>query len=204
MFTPVPAGNCAGTCFASTGCVPPTPCTGTCAPGPCFRAAACTSSVCVFSNPMTCDDGNVCTTDTCNPATGCVYTPFTCDQSASACFPSTCSSDGKASPSPNCKVGATPKACSDNNACTDDSCVDPQGCVFTNYTCAASSVPCSFQSGCDGLGLAQPNCIIANYSCGLSAAAVAGISVGVIVGVTIAAIVAALLALFLSKKGYDY
>jgi len=29
---------------------------------------------CVFT-PITCNDNNVCTTDTCDPATGCVFTP---------------------------------------------------------------------------------------------------------------------------------
>lgn len=50
---------------------------------------------------MVCNDNNVCTVDTCNPATGCVYTP------------------------------KPPSFCDDNNPCTDDSCDPEQGCIHT-------------------------------------------------------------------------
>ncbi len=205
LFTPFPASKCGGgtsVCVPSVGCVTPPSCpSGTCANMPCYTQT-CVNGACVPNSPGTvCDDGNACTTDTCDAVKGCVYTPYSCPQT-SACFATTCVPGSGTQP--NCRVGSASASCSDNNACTDDSCVDPTGCVFTNYTCSASTVPCSFQSGCDGLGLAQPNCLIANYSCGLSAAAVAGISVGAAVGAALAAVAAVLIALFLSKKGYDY
>jgi hypothetical protein len=33
---------------------------------------------CLSCNPVDCDDGNACTTDTCDPAIGCIHTPVDC------------------------------------------------------------------------------------------------------------------------------
>ncbi len=76
------------------------------------------------------------------------------------------------------------------------------GCTNSNISCPASTVECSFPDGCIGTG-PTPQCTIANFTCGFSAAAVAGISAGVIAGVAVAAVIAALLIAFFSKKGYD-
>jgi len=65
--------------------------------------------------PVNCDDGNACTTQTCDPNIGCVYTPVTCD-SGDPCTVSTCD--------PNNGCVHTPKDCSDGLVCTDDIC-DP-------------------------------------------------------------------------------
>ncbi|MCK9419797.1 MAG: hypothetical protein M0R70_10510 [Nitrospirae bacterium] len=71
-----------------------------------------------------CNDNNACTIDTCNTATGCVYTPIVCNDN-NACTIDTCN------PSVGCVY--TPIVCNDNNACTDDFC-DPQtgACIHTN------------------------------------------------------------------------
>jgi hypothetical protein len=43
--------------------------------------------------PGSCDDGNVCTTDTCDPIQGCIHAPVSCDD-GSACTTDTCSPGG--------------------------------------------------------------------------------------------------------------
>ena len=75
-----------------------------------------------------CNDGNVCTDDSCNPATGCVYTNNTasCDDGNACTTADTCSGGA-------C-VGGTPLVCNDSNACTDDSCNPSSGCVYTPNT----------------------------------------------------------------------
>ena len=74
-----------------------------------------------------CDDNNPCTTDTCDPAIGCVNTPIACDDN-NVCTTDTCD------PAIGCMN--TPVFCNDCNTCTDDSCDPATGCVFTdNGTC---------------------------------------------------------------------
>ena len=77
-----PAPNCndgnvctTDTCDPATGCVN-TNNTSTCADGnACTTADTCSGGQCIGGPPLNCNDGTVCTTDSCNPATGCVNTP---------------------------------------------------------------------------------------------------------------------------------
>jgi hypothetical protein len=81
---------------------------------------------------VVCDDGNVCTIDTCDVVTGdCVFTPINCDDN-NACTIDTCD------PVTGCVH--TPIVCNDDNPCTRDSC-DPRvgKCVFTPV---ADGTPC--------------------------------------------------------------
>lgn len=84
-----------------------------------------------------CDDGNVCTTDSCNPSVGCVHTNNTasCDDGNACTTNDTCSNGTCA--------GGAPLSCSDGNVCTTDSCNPATGCVYTNNT-----APCSDGSMC--------------------------------------------------------
>ncbi len=204
--TAIPTNATCGVCLPTSGCQPapvPTGCT-TAANCPvankCF-SFVCTSLTCVPQALAiaTCDDSNACTTDTCDPVIGCVHTNITC-ASTSTCFPTTCVPG--AGVQPNCVTGTTSLACADADSCTNDLCVEGVGCTNVNISCPGSTVPCSFPSGCIGTA-ATPDCIIGNFSCGFSAAEIAGISAGVIAGVVVAAVIAALLIAFLSKKGYD-
>ena len=43
--------------------------------------------------PGSCDDNDACTTDTCDPVQGCVFTPVNCDD-GSVCTVDTCSNGG--------------------------------------------------------------------------------------------------------------
>ena len=77
-----------------------------------------------------CDDGNDCTTDTCELGE-CTFTPecaeaADCDD-GDACIADTCTAEGC------CEY--SPITCDDSNACTDDSCDPATGCVFTPIDC---------------------------------------------------------------------
>ncbi len=64
-------------CNPGTGCVYTPVANGTsCADGNvCNGEETCQSGVCTLGTPLTCDDSNVCTDDSCNPSVGCVHTP---------------------------------------------------------------------------------------------------------------------------------
>ena len=78
---------------------------------------------------VSCDDGNACTTDSCNSATGaCVYSNNTasCDDGNACTSGDTCSGGA-------CVAGAA-LSCDDSEACTDDACDTTTGCVHANNT----------------------------------------------------------------------
>ncbi|MBK8913180.1 MAG: hypothetical protein IPM64_01030 [Phycisphaerales bacterium] len=102
----------------------------------CTVGDRCIGGVCVGGPPVVCDDGNPCTTDTCNPATGlCVFTPV---PDGTPC------NDGNACTGPDRCIGGNctgaPIVCDDGNPCTDDSCNPATGCVFV-YACQACCLP---------------------------------------------------------------
>jgi MYXO-CTERM domain-containing protein len=89
------------------------------------------------SFPTVCQDRNDCTTDSCNPKTGCVYTNNSeaCNDgdpctTADACGRGTCS--------------GTPIGCNDNNTCTTDSCKEGN-CIFSPVE---TGTDCDDQNGC--------------------------------------------------------
>ena len=74
------------------------------------------------AGPRNCDDGKMCTTDSCDPATGCVNANNTleCDDgdactAGDACVDGSCLSD-------------SPTDCEDGNLCTDNPCDPETGC----------------------------------------------------------------------------
>ena len=100
---------------------------------PCDDGNACTSDTCDPSTgtcghaPIVCDDANLCTTDTCDPAIGCVFDPLS---------------------------AGTP--CDDGKACTaNDVCDDGARCAGTpepaGKVCDDRN-PCTLSDGCDGAG----------------------------------------------------
>jgi len=103
----------------------------------CTRNDRCQAGQCVGTDPVTCDDGNACTDDTCDPATGCRFTPNTrsCDDGnactqGDVCFLGRC-------------LGGGAVTCNDGNPCTQDLCLPDQGCVALFL-----SVPCDDGSAC--------------------------------------------------------
>jgi hypothetical protein len=99
---------------------------------------------------VTCNDNNACTTNSCNPASGCVYTPTTCDD-GNVCTTDSCNTttgckflnnslaceDGDACNTGDkcmsgvCVPGTGVRDCNDNDTCTLDSCDPALGCVNT-------------------------------------------------------------------------
>jgi hypothetical protein len=97
----------------------------------CTLGDQCDVGVCK-GTPKSVDDGNECTTDACDPASGNVsHTPL-----------------------PNCKPCSVAADCNDNNPCTNDSCQAGK-CAYTNASSGAScsdNNPCTDNDKCNGSG----------------------------------------------------
>jgi len=91
----------------------------------CTVSDACQGGSCKAGGALNCDDAQVCTSDSCNPTTGCVHTP-----NGAPC------NDGNACTGPDvCAGGACAPAtlsCDDLNPCTTDTCNPLSGCVHTD------------------------------------------------------------------------
>ncbi|MFT7624910.1 MAG: hypothetical protein ACI9WU_004101 [Myxococcota bacterium] len=127
-------------------------------------------------DPIDCDDADPCTTDTCDPAAGCLNVVMDCDD-ADACTADTCElgvcgnaviecDDGDACTgvescdvADGCQAGAAP-ICDDANACNGvESCAPATGCV------AGTPLTCDDQDACNGV-----------ESCDAAAGCVAGVA----------------------------
>jgi hypothetical protein len=134
-------GLCVGTGFL--WCDDKDPCTDdSCEPGngcvhthnvapcddgnPCTTVNVCVAGQCTGSGALECDDDNVCTDDSCDPKSGCVYTAneVECDDDNKCTTVDTCAGG-------TC-IGSAPEDCDDNNLCTFETCDPALGCVFTN------------------------------------------------------------------------
>ncbi|MFN8546138.1 MAG: putative metal-binding motif-containing protein [Candidatus Binatia bacterium] len=123
----------------------------------CQGLETCQAGQCQPGQPPDCDDGNVCTTDSCSPPTGCVHTPV-----AGCCVTDVdCLDNDPCTTNERC-VGTTchasPMDCDDGNVCTMDSCSSSSGCVHTPVIDGTS---CADAAACDGLetcagGTCQP------------------------------------------------
>ena len=129
--------------------------TNTCSDGnACTQTDSCNSAgACVGSNPVNTDDGNACTDDSCNPATGAVTntvdTSNTCSDGNACTQTDSCNSTGAC-------VGSNPVTpTSDNNPCTDEMCDPATGntvsTVDTTNTCSDGNA-CTQTDSCDSTG----------------------------------------------------
>ncbi len=104
----------------------------------------CSSGKCTPGKVQSCDDGNPCTADACNPGSGCASTPTTgaCNDGSACTSQDTCSKGS---------CGGTNVVCNDNNPCTTDACNPSTGCAFANNTalCDDGDV-CSVGDACLG------------------------------------------------------
>ncbi|MBM4355008.1 MAG: hypothetical protein FJ109_14685, partial [Deltaproteobacteria bacterium] len=137
--TPCSDGNLCtdDTCDPNIGCVN-TPNASPCDDGDkCTWGDKCGNGKCKPGTPFECNDGNVCTDDSCDPAKGCVYLPnaLPCDDGNPCTSLDVCAA-GK------CTAGGL-TVCNDNNLCTDDSCDPAKGCVFV-----VNTVPCDDGNAC--------------------------------------------------------
>ncbi|MBI5531669.1 MAG: hypothetical protein HY898_03065 [Deltaproteobacteria bacterium] len=108
---------------------------------------------CAAGHPIICDDGNPCTVDSCDPATGCVFSPapttVSCTDGNGCTTGDHCDGQGA------CASGA-PVVCDDSNSCTADLCETETGaCLYLNEDVTVScndNVLCTAGDHCDGLG----------------------------------------------------
>ncbi len=138
-------------CDAKLGCVN-TANVGPCSDGDaCTTGDACKDKFCNAGIAKVCDDKSVCTTDSCNIATGiCVFDAksnenMPCDADGSVC------SVGDKCQSGLCTAGKL-KVCDDANPCTDDSCDPVKDCLYLNSLkpCNADDNPCTVGDACSG------------------------------------------------------
>jgi cysteine-rich repeat protein len=111
----------------------------------CTFGESCAAGKCVGGLPVNCNDGNVCTTDSCIEGEGCAYADNTkaCED-GNLCTVNDKCGGGK------CLAGL-PMDCEDGNACTDDSCNPLLGCVHTNNATECDDLdPCTTKSQCSG------------------------------------------------------
>ena len=102
----------------------------------CTEDGLCTGGTCVPGKAVDCDDGSVCTDDSCDPLSGCQYT-FNA---------APCADGNPCTTEDTCVQGlclGQPADCDDGNLCTDDACDPDSGCVNTPNT-----APCNDGNAC--------------------------------------------------------
>jgi hypothetical protein len=167
-------------CAPNFACSPTAKPDGTaCGTDPCSAlSGTCQGGVCTGSLPVSCDDGNPCTADSCDPATGCVHAPVGCDD-GNVCTADSCSTTSGGcvhAPLSNVACGADacnhyfcsngacteaePNLCDDHDACTDDYCDRIVGCVHGLISCDdgnfCTADSCDANLGCVHDGPAAP------------------------------------------------
>ena len=120
----------------------------------CTQKDACSAGACKAGTTLPCDDGKVCTDDSCDPKSGCVFVinASACDADGSVCTEKDSCKNGLC-------IAGPKKDCNDSNDCTDDSCDAKKGCVNAANTakcddgnpCTTSDVCAA--SKCAGKGL---------------------------------------------------
>ncbi len=115
---------------------------------PCDDGDPCTTDSCdpvlgCVTAPIVCNDGNACTTDSCDAVLGCVTAPIVCDDT-DPCTTDSCDS----------VLGCVtaPVVCDDTDPCTTDSCDPVLGCVTAPIVCddgnACTTDSCDPVLGC--------------------------------------------------------
>ncbi len=104
-----------------------------------------TDGACVATFADTaCDDGNPCTTDTCDAATGaCAHEQVDCTGQNTECINFICNEANGS-----CMPAEVPDACDDGNPCTDDACI--------NGACQHVAVACDDGNACNGVESCHP------------------------------------------------
>jgi len=108
---------------------------------------SCVGCVCVHA-PVSCDDHNPCTADSCDPALGCQHADL---PDGTSCADATVCNGAETCASAVCVPG-TPLTCTDGDPCTQDLCDPVNGCVFPPDPCddgePCTTDSCDSQLGC--------------------------------------------------------
>jgi hypothetical protein len=132
-------------CLKDLGCVHP-PVSGGCEDGDkCTTGDYCEDEQCKPGKPAYCEDGNVCTADSCDPATGCVHQPVDGE-----CGPAHCEGMfwvGAAACAQGSCVKPAPVPCNDPNPCNVEKCDAVSGCSTMPL---ADGSPCASAGVCKG------------------------------------------------------
>jgi len=140
-----------GSCIKPIDCAPPTMC---------YTAGVDISSNCCSIAPLICPQ-QPCSTVTCDPKQGCIYTPTICP------LPGNCTTWSCVNATNSCQVKTVCSApqcttnidCNDNNKCTIDQCIGGN-CSWTPFLCPKSN-NCT-QFNCDPVQGCQNNTIVCN------------------------------------------
>ena len=103
--------------------------------------STCFSGICVPGAKSNCDDGNPCTTSTCDVAKGCQNV-----QNTAACDDGSACTKGDACKNGACLAGA-PLTCDDGNACTVDACDPGKGCQVANASDGSVCIAAACSNG---------------------------------------------------------
>ena len=111
--------------------------------GKCDEGGVCAKGACKPTNPVNCNDENICTTDSCDPKTGCswVANSAACDDGDKCTAADVCENG-------QCKAGVAvvaEKTCGDGNPCTKAACDAQKGCTNTPI---ADKSPCDDNDVC--------------------------------------------------------
>jgi len=138
-------------CKGLGGCVHTQPAGMPCDDGDaCTTQDACYQGGCKGGPPLECDDKNECTSDSCDPALGCVFDPL--DDTP-------CDDQTACTTQDHCATGwcvGSPLVCTDGTPCTDDTCDPAAGCVFVPLAIPCDdNDPCTAGDYCEN-GACQP------------------------------------------------
>lgn len=144
---------------------------------PC-KVGTCNQGTCIIPPDASCDDGNPCTEDVCDPVKGCQHTELNdiaCDDGdkctvLGVCINGECVSEPRNCDDGNvCTIDSCSSAwgcyvtlvesnccsggvsiCDDNNVCTNDDCDEDENCIHTFNTAACDDGdPCTDNDTCD-------------------------------------------------------
>jgi len=123
----------------------------------CTVGDLCAETACLPGAQTVCEDGNACTSDSCDKLSGCEFA-----QTTAACDDANACTEGDVCGGGVCAGSA--KVCNDSNPCTDDACNPESGCVFT-----ANSAACDDANACTKNDVcAVGTCAGVAYSCSAS------------------------------------
>jgi hypothetical protein len=115
----------------------------------CTTGDTCADGICNPGNQqLECNDGNLCTDNSCDATDGCIYTANadSCDDDNPCTVGDFCAGES-------CQSGPDALDCNDSNPCTDDSCEPDSSCL---HSAVADDTDCDPDGTCQG-GVCIPN-----------------------------------------------